>query len=60
MRFQYILSALAGMLATGALVDASPMRCPDSIRDGILKGEIAAEKCCSYGKCLGDVVIQSG
>lgn len=29
MRFQYILSALAGMLATGALVEASPMRCPD-------------------------------
>ncbi len=26
-------------------------------RDLILKGELPPEACCSYGRCLGDVVI---
>ncbi|KAK4112010.1 hypothetical protein N656DRAFT_780154 [Canariomyces notabilis] len=26
-------------------------------RDLILKGELPKEACCSYGRCLGDVVI---
>lgn len=26
-------------------------------RDLILKGELPREACCSYGRCLGDVVV---
>ncbi len=31
-----------------------------STRDAILRGDLSPEACCSYGICLGDVVIQSG
>lgn len=30
---------------------------PQQKRDAILKGELPKEACCSYGRCLGDVVI---
>ncbi|CAJ2500577.1 Uu.00g034300.m01.CDS01 [Anthostomella pinea] len=39
------------------LTSASPVRCPDSKRDAILRGEIAPEYCCSYGICKNDVVV---
>lgn len=28
--------------------------------DAILKGDMDASECCSYGKCKGDVVISVG
>jgi hypothetical protein len=28
--------------------------------DAILKGEMDASECCSYGKCKGDVVVSVG
>ncbi|KAF4449452.1 hypothetical protein F53441_7314 [Fusarium austroafricanum] len=59
------------VLATSsALVMASPIGpissispngpCPDSKVDAILKGDMDASACCSYGKCKGDVVISVG
>ncbi|KAK4680863.1 hypothetical protein QC764_102495 [Podospora pseudoanserina] len=53
---------LPSLLAVWAIVASSmavarPIVCPDLKRDLILKGELAPEACCSYGRCLGDVVI---
>ncbi|KAI0599034.1 hypothetical protein F4775DRAFT_591821 [Biscogniauxia sp. FL1348] len=45
------------MLSLGGLVQGSPVPCPDSKRDAILRGEISPESCCSYGYCKNDVVI---
>ncbi|KAK3396386.1 hypothetical protein B0T20DRAFT_269637 [Sordaria brevicollis] len=42
-----------------AMVSARPIVCPDHKRDAILRGDLPKEACCSYGKCLGDVVIAS-
>ncbi|KAK6820601.1 hypothetical protein PG990_012587 [Apiospora arundinis] len=60
MRFNLILSAITATLSFGGFVQASPIRCPDSTRDAILKGDTPPEQCCSYGKCKGEVVIMSG
>ncbi|KAK4170450.1 hypothetical protein QBC43DRAFT_283053 [Cladorrhinum sp. PSN259] len=38
-------------------INLRPRTCSDLKRDLILKGELAPEACCSYGRCLGDVVI---
>ncbi|KAH6634252.1 hypothetical protein B0J18DRAFT_461440 [Chaetomium sp. MPI-SDFR-AT-0129] len=40
-----------------SLVAATPISCSQYKRDLILKGELSPEACCSYGRCLGDVVI---
>jgi hypothetical protein len=64
---------LAGDLATATPISCSEVRpfsifsrrCPNpptnrqpqSKRDLILKGELPPEACCSYGRCLGDVVV---
>ncbi|QUC18442.1 uncharacterized protein UV8b_02683 [Ustilaginoidea virens] len=34
--------------------------CPHSKVDAILKGDLDPSACCSYGKCLKDVVISVG
>ncbi|RBR11806.1 uncharacterized protein FIESC28_08845 [Fusarium coffeatum] len=55
--------------ASAAFVTASPIArssisptgpCPESKVDAILKGEMDASECCSYGKCKGDVVVSVG
>ncbi|CAG7557203.1 unnamed protein product, partial [Fusarium equiseti] len=59
--------------ASAAFVTASPIArssispsgpCPEvsfqSKIDAILKGEMDASECCSYGKCKGDVVVSVG
>ncbi|KAK0747842.1 hypothetical protein B0T21DRAFT_277042 [Apiosordaria backusii] len=51
------LLAVWAVVASNNLVAARPIVCPDLKRDLILKGELAPEACCSYGRCLGDVVI---
>ncbi|KAH6960834.1 hypothetical protein HG530_004539 [Fusarium avenaceum] len=58
------------LAASMALVTASPIApsfsisptgpCSDSKVDAILKGEMDASECCSYGKCKGDVVVSVG
>ncbi|KAM0203550.1 hypothetical protein ACHAPA_000493 [Fusarium lateritium] len=58
------------LAASVALVTASPIApsfpispsgpCSDSKVDAILKGEMDASECCSYGKCKGDVVVSVG
>ncbi|KAK0666159.1 hypothetical protein QBC41DRAFT_156263 [Cercophora samala] len=55
MRFPSLLAALAVMASS--MVAARPIVCSDLKRDLILKGDLAPEACCSYGRCLGDVVI---
>ncbi|KAK4181074.1 hypothetical protein QBC36DRAFT_176294 [Triangularia setosa] len=55
MRPPYLLAVWV-IMAT-SMVAARPIVCPDLKRDLILKGELAPEACCSYGRCLGDVVI---
>jgi len=52
-----LLTLLSPPLAMSTLVAATPISCPDYKRDAILKGELPKEACCSYGRCLGDVVI---
>ncbi|GAB1310281.1 Hydrophobin [Madurella fahalii] len=51
----FIILALAGNL--NHLATATPISCSDLKRDLILKGELPPEACCSYGRCLGDVVV---
>ncbi|KAK4039844.1 hypothetical protein C8A01DRAFT_36151 [Parachaetomium inaequale] len=52
------LSTAAAILSlAGTLVTATPIACSEWKRDLILKGELAPEACCSYGRCLGDVVV---
>lgn len=62
---------LAGDLVTATPISCSEVcsfptffrRCPKRAnhlqfkRDLILKGELPPEACCSYGRCLGDVVV---
>ncbi|CVK82881.1 hypothetical protein FPRO06_00686 [Fusarium proliferatum] len=57
------------LAASATLVMASPVPtssispngpCPQSKVDAILKGDMDASECCSYGKCKGDVVISVG
>lgn len=63
---------LAGDLVTATPISCSEVcslsaffrRCPTRAnhqlqfkRDLILKGELPPEACCSYGRCLGDVVV---
>ncbi|KAK0734324.1 hypothetical protein B0T26DRAFT_635014 [Lasiosphaeria miniovina] len=60
MRFQFNIQLplfLIAVASLGGLVASSPIFCPESKRDAILKGELPKEACCSYGRCLGDVVI---
>ncbi|KAK3329458.1 hypothetical protein B0H66DRAFT_526845 [Apodospora peruviana] len=61
MRLQFLLPPLIAAFSLGnsLLVSASPVACPDLKRDAILKGELPKEACCSYGKCLGDVVPET-
>ncbi|KXX80469.1 hypothetical protein MMYC01_202909 [Madurella mycetomatis] len=51
----FAILSLAGGL--NQLATATPISCSDTKRDLILKGELPPEACCSYGRCLGDVVI---
>jgi hypothetical protein len=52
------LKALVALLfLAGDLVTATPISCSEFKRDLILKGELPPEACCSYGRCLGDVVV---
>ncbi|KAK4202493.1 hypothetical protein QBC40DRAFT_42707 [Triangularia verruculosa] len=55
MRLPSLLAAWA--ITVSSLAMARPIVCSDLKRDLILKGELAPEACCSYGRCLGDVVI---
>ncbi|KAK3985395.1 hypothetical protein QBC44DRAFT_374215 [Cladorrhinum sp. PSN332] len=48
---------MAAGLVAAYPVNLRPRICSDLNRDLILKGELAPEACCSYGRCLGDVVI---
>ncbi|KAI1081925.1 hypothetical protein F5B20DRAFT_533661 [Whalleya microplaca] len=57
MQFDILLSLFALVFSISAMVDASPIRCPDSKRDAILRGDIAPESCCSYGICKNTVVV---
>ncbi|KAK0617993.1 hypothetical protein B0T17DRAFT_495456 [Bombardia bombarda] len=60
MRLHSLLTPLIAAVCLGSSsspVSASPISCPDLKRDAILKGELPKEACCSYGRCLGDVVI---
>ncbi|KAI1501213.1 hypothetical protein F5X99DRAFT_383724 [Biscogniauxia marginata] len=57
MRTNFILSTITVITSFGGLTQASPIPCPDSKRDAILKGAISPESCCSYGFCKNDVVI---
>ncbi|KAI0178828.1 hypothetical protein GGR52DRAFT_569737 [Hypoxylon sp. FL1284] len=57
MQFNFLLPV---MLAFSILGAASPIRCPDSKRDLILKGTMPAEECCSYGVCQNTVVVAMG
>ncbi|KAL0469005.1 hypothetical protein QR685DRAFT_555130 [Neurospora intermedia] len=54
MKFQLLVA-----LSFIATASARPIVCPDAKRDAILKGDLPKEACCSYGRCLGDVVIAS-
>ncbi|EAA35765.1 hypothetical protein GE21DRAFT_783 [Neurospora crassa] len=54
MKFQLIVA-----LSLIATASARPIVCPDAKRDAILRGDLPKEACCSYGRCLGDVVIAS-
>ncbi|KAI1251349.1 hypothetical protein MGN70_005917 [Eutypa lata] len=56
MQLSALLSTITILGSVGGLVQASPIRCPDSTRDAILKGELSPEACCSYGVCLNEVV----
>ncbi|KAI1137120.1 hypothetical protein F5Y05DRAFT_414283 [Hypoxylon sp. FL0543] len=57
MQFNLLLPIVTVFSVLGALVQASPIRCPDSKRDLILSGAMPAEECCSYGVCKNTVVI---
>ncbi|KAM7207735.1 hypothetical protein V8F20_002002 [Naviculisporaceae sp. PSN 640] len=61
MQLHLLLPSLLAAISFGqSLVSATPIFCPEWKRDAILKGDMPKEACCSYGKCLGDVVIASG
>ncbi|KAL2136627.1 hypothetical protein VTI74DRAFT_2656 [Chaetomium olivicolor] len=49
--FLTVISLVCNMTA------ATPIACSDLKRDLILKGELPPEACCSYGRCVGDVVV---
>ncbi|PHH54046.1 hypothetical protein CFIMG_001024RA [Ceratocystis fimbriata CBS 114723] len=55
-----LLLSFASLAALGSLggVLASPIVCPDDLRDLILSGQVPEEVCCSYGVCRGNVVIR--
>ncbi|KAI0882149.1 uncharacterized protein GGS22DRAFT_48391 [Annulohypoxylon maeteangense] len=55
-----LISAMTAFSLLGAFVNASPILCPDSKRDLILRGTMAAEECCSYGVCKNTVVVAMG
>ncbi|KAK0731418.1 hypothetical protein B0H67DRAFT_479409 [Lasiosphaeris hirsuta] len=57
MRSQLLLPPFLAVVSLGTLVASTPIYCPDLKRDAILKGDLPKEACCSYGRCLGDVVI---
>ncbi|KAH6650931.1 hypothetical protein F5144DRAFT_598347 [Chaetomium tenue] len=44
-------------LLAGDLAAATPIACTEWKRDLILKGELPPEACCSYGRCVRDVVV---
>ncbi|KAK4242651.1 hypothetical protein C8A03DRAFT_11146 [Achaetomium macrosporum] len=54
MRLQSLVPAVC---LAGSFAAATPISCSDLKRDLILKGELPAEACCSYGRCQGDVVV---
>ncbi|KAI2604689.1 hypothetical protein GGR54DRAFT_450431 [Hypoxylon sp. NC1633] len=60
MQFDILLPIIAALSLLGALAGASPIRCPDSKRDAILRGSMPAEECCSYGVCKNTVVVAMG
>ncbi|KAH6853608.1 hypothetical protein B0I37DRAFT_409762 [Chaetomium sp. MPI-CAGE-AT-0009] len=51
------LVTIAVTLAAGNLATATPIACSEWKRDLILKGELPPEACCSYGRCVRDVVV---
>ncbi|OTA99398.1 hypothetical protein M426DRAFT_16478 [Hypoxylon sp. CI-4A] len=60
MQFDLLLPVFMALSLFGAMVEASPILCPDSKRDLILSGAMAAEECCSYGVCKNTVVVAMG
>ncbi|KAF3764525.1 hypothetical protein M406DRAFT_62319 [Cryphonectria parasitica EP155] len=60
MQLHTALSAIVAAVFFGSIAHASPMPCPDVIRDQILLGLLEPEACCSYGICKGDVNVQGG
>lgn len=59
MRHNPLIAVLSLMVVSlrAVLVTATPIACSELKRDLILKGELPPEACCSYGRCLGDVVV---
>jgi len=57
MQLRLFVPLMAAMVSLGGVVQGTPVPCPDSKVDAILKGEMSPEECCSYGRCKGDVVI---
>ncbi|KAK4149116.1 hypothetical protein C8A00DRAFT_19164 [Chaetomidium leptoderma] len=56
MRLEPLIAIVISLVA-GSPVAATPVACSGWKRDLILKGELPPEACCSYGRCLGDVVV---
>ncbi|KAJ4271608.1 hypothetical protein NW762_000313 [Fusarium torreyae] len=59
----FLLAAFATMTTAAPIVQSSISPngpCPDSKVDAILKGDMDASECCSYGRCKGDVVVSVG
>ncbi|KLU81324.1 hypothetical protein MAPG_00415 [Magnaporthiopsis poae ATCC 64411] len=57
MQCRFLISAALAVLSIGSTVLATPIMCTDDKRDAILRGALAPEACCSYGRCKGQVVI---
>ncbi|KAM0564574.1 hypothetical protein ACHAPJ_000788 [Fusarium lateritium] len=59
----FLLAAFAATATASPIVQSSISPngpCPDSKVDAILKGDMDASECCSYGRCKGDVVVSVG
>ncbi|KAJ4311925.1 hypothetical protein N0V84_010202 [Fusarium piperis] len=64
MKWCLILVAVSTALPSALALPISSISpngpCPDAKVDAILKGDMDASECCSYGVCKGDVVVSVG
>ncbi|RMJ17153.1 hypothetical protein BHE90_004354 [Fusarium euwallaceae] len=63
MKWSLLLVAASAVFSASALPISSISPngpCPDAKVDAILKGDMDASECCSYGVCKGDVVVSVG